>query len=271
MRLLTLLTLTAAISVGACSKGASADPATTGGATETSSAATDSATETKDGGAMEGKPAMADANGPAATPPAAGADAGVTQTQVSIAAPAGSLAGNAMILGSPDAKLTIIEYASVTCPACAAFHTQILPEIKTKYIDTGLVRFEFREFPTNPQNLAYAGFYLARCAATNKGSPAYFTMLNTLFERQREWAYGPTPGATLETIAADAGIDREGLEACFFREDIQSAVKANIVRGLEEDEVKATPTFIVDGEELDWGRSPQGMMDAIERELAARQ
>lgn len=189
----------------------------------------------------------------------------------SVPAPEGSLAGGVMAIGAEDAPLTIVEYASVTCPACAAFHQSIFPEVKEKFIETGKVRFEYREFPTNPQNLAYAGFYLARCAATDRGAPAYFAMLDTLYEQQREWAYGPTPGVVLENIAAQAGIDREGLEQCFYREDVKAAVKANVVRGLEEDNVRATPTFMVDGEVLEWERSPEGMVAAIERELAARQ
>ena len=188
-----------------------------------------------------------------------------------VQAPEGSLAGNPMIIGAEDAPLTIIEYASLTCPGCASFHTNVFPEIKERYIDTGLVRFEYREFPTAPQNLAYAAAYMARCSATTRGSGAYFAMIDTLYERQREWAYGPEPGATLEEIAAQAGINREGLEQCFFREEIKEAVSNNIEMGLTEHEVTGTPTFIVDDEVFDWGRSVDGMIEAIDRELAARQ
>lgn len=186
----------------------------------------------------------------------------------SIPAPEGSLAGEDMFLGSPDAPLVLVEYASVTCPGCAAFHEQIFPELKEKYIDTGKVKLEFREFPTNPQNLAYAGFYLARCAATDNGAPAYFAMIKTLFERQREWAYGPTPGEEIEKIAAQAGIDRDGLEECFFREEVKAAVKANVVRGLEEDNVRATPSFFANGEEFDWGRSKEEFFSRLDEKLA---
>ncbi|ADM08501.1 twin-arginine translocation signal domain protein [Parvularcula bermudensis HTCC2503] len=188
-----------------------------------------------------------------------------------LAAPEGSLAGATMALGSEEAPLTIIEYASVTCPACAAFHAQYFPEIKEKYIDTGKVRFIYREFPTAPQNLAYAGFYTARCAATDRGPVAYFAMLDTLYARQREWAYGDNPGDVLENIAAQAGIDRQELETCFRREDIRSAVKANVLEGVEAHGVNSTPTFIVDDEELDWNRGSETMSEAIERALAARQ
>lgn len=198
------------------------------------------------------------------------ADTGETSEARVVAAPAGSRSAEPMVIGAADAPLTIIEYASVTCPGCASFHNQILPEIKEKYIETGKVRFEYREFPTAPANLAYAGFYLARCAATQNGAPAYFAMLDALYERQREWAFGPTPGETLENIAAQAGIDREGLEQCFYREDIKAAVKANVVEGMETHNVRGTPTLIVDDEELQWTRSIEGLTEAIERELAER-
>lgn len=192
-------------------------------------------------------------------------------TPPSYPAPEGSQAGGAMILGDENAPVTIVEYASTVCPACAAFHIQLFPKIKEKYIDTGMIRFEYREFPTNPQNLAYAGAYLARCSATDKGAPAYFAMLKTLYEHQREWAYGQTPGDELEKLAAQVGIDRDGLEQCFYREDVVEAVKANIRTGIEEDDVRSTPTLMVDGEPLDWGRSEEGLMAAIDAEIAKHQ
>lgn len=188
-----------------------------------------------------------------------------------VPAPEGSRAGEAMTMGSDDAPLKIVEYASSTCPACAQFHLAVLPELKEKYIDTGLVQLEFREFPTHPQNLAYAGFYLSRCAATEKGSEAYFAMLKTLFERQRDWAYGPTPGKELENIAAQVGIDREELEDCFYREDVKAAVKDNIVQGLEEDNIRHTPTLLVDGREIDRGRSIEDFFAVIDAELEKAQ
>ncbi|MEM9422790.1 MAG: DsbA family protein [Pseudomonadota bacterium] len=215
-----------------------------------------------------------DANAQSDTAPTHSASADVPTTEGSdsepriVPAPEGSLAGGTMAMGSEDAPLTIIEYASLTCPGCAVFHAQILPEIKEKYIDTGKVRFEFREFPTPPKNLAYAGSYLARCAATTKGSPAYFAMIDTLFKRQQDWAYSPTPGETLEEIAAQAGINREALQDCFFREDVKSAVRANVNAGIEAHKVGQTPTFIVNDKHFDWGRSASNMADAIDAELA---
>ena len=87
-----------------------------------------------------------------------------------------------MVLGDPTAPVTIIEYASMTCPHCAHFSTTTFPELKKRYIDTGKVRFIFREFPLD--QLAAAGFILARCAGPDK----YFPKIETLFAPQRDWA-----------------------------------------------------------------------------------
>ena len=85
-----------------------------------------------------------------------------------------------IIFGDPNAPVTLVEYASWTCPACLDFHARILPTVKTDYIDTGKVRLVFREFPTPPANVAVAGFALARCTSDE----AYYDILEELFVRQ---------------------------------------------------------------------------------------
>ena len=80
-----------------------------------------------------------------------------------------------VIFGDPEAPVTLIEYASWTCPACLDFHSRIMPAIKADYIDTGKVRLVFREFPTAPANITVAGFALARCTDEN-----YYDMLDEL-------------------------------------------------------------------------------------------
>src|SRR5690606_11586810 len=90
------------------------------------------------------------------------------------------------VLGSENAPVTIVEYASVTCGACAAFHTQTYPTLKSKYIDTGKVRLIMREFPTAPAPVAIGGFMLARCA-----NDKYFPLLEAIFEQQRNWSQDP--------------------------------------------------------------------------------
>ena len=97
-----------------------------------------------------------------------------------------------MTLGDPAAPVTVVEYASLTCPHCARFHTEVLPEFKKKYIDTGKVYFVFREFPLD--QLSLAAFMLARCAAPG----GYFPMVELLFTRQQEWAFVENPAPALD-------------------------------------------------------------------------
>ena len=185
----------------------------------------------------------------------------------SLPAPEGSLAGEPMVLGNPDADVVLIEYASVTCPACAAFHAQVMPTLKEKYIDEGKIRFEYREFPTAPADLAQFGFSLARCAATDRGAPAYFAVLDMLYARQREWAYGEDRITVLENIAKQAGVEDQFLD-CPFREDIAGAIEDNIITAKTEDNVTATPTLILNGEKVSWN-SVESLTGQIDAALAA--
>ena len=107
-------------------------------------------------------------------------------------------------LGKDDAPVTIIEYASMTCPHCAHFHETVYPELKKRYIDTGKVRFIFREFPLDP--LAAAGFMLARCGGKDK----YFPMIETLFAQQKDWVV-QKPLEPLLAIAKQAGFTQQTL------------------------------------------------------------
>src|SRR5207249_2689663 len=106
---------------------------------------------------------------------------------------------NEQALGKPDAPITIIEYASVSCSHCANFHTKVFPVLKSKYIDTGQVRFIMREFPFDQH--AAAGFMLARCAGDDK----YFAMLDLLFEQQSTWLIQGSL-EPLKTLAKQAGF-----------------------------------------------------------------
>ena len=186
-----------------------------------------------------------------------------------VAAPEGSMAANEMALGAEDAPLTIVEYASVTCPGCAAFHRTLFPQIKERFIDTGEVRFVYREFPTPPQQLSYIGFILSRCAATQTGAPTYFSMIEALYERQQEWVSGPSPAASLENIFSEVGFDRARIEQCLRRQDIIDAINENVQSGVEAG-VNRTPTLLIDGEPFDYGRSLDEALERIQAEVDAR-
>jgi protein-disulfide isomerase len=150
-----------------------------------------------------------------------------------------------MMLGSADAPNTIVEYASMTCPHCAQFQTTVLPELKTKYIDTGKVRYILREFPLD--NLAVAAFMLARCA----GGDRYFPMVDALFATQATWA---VPGADgkdkLLLIARQAGLSKEQFDKCLADKDLFNKIVQVRSRGNETFQVDSTPTFFVNGKRL---------------------
>ncbi len=152
-----------------------------------------------------------------------------------------------MVLGSPDAKVTVIEYASVTCPHCANFHENVYPAIKENYIDTGKVRFVFREFPTSPANLSIAGSMLARCAADEGGKDAYFLVLDSLFKTQRTWAYGGEPRPELIKIAAQAGMSEDELDACINRQELLDFINETVSVGRDKYDIRSTPSFVVNG------------------------
>jgi len=160
----------------------------------------------------------------------------------------GSMAENQraddIILGDPDAPVLVIEYASVVCPACQAFHTQVFPDFKEKYIDTGLVKYAFREIPTSPVPLANAGFLLARCAPEDR----YYDVLDILFERQQRIVTSSNPRAELEAVAAAVGIDAEGFEACINDEAALARITEVAEEGARRYGATSTPTFIIDGE-----------------------
>ena len=178
--------------------------------------------------------------------------------------PEGSLGAGEMALGDPDAPLTVIEYASVTCPACKTFHANHFQAIKSELIEPGLVRFVYREFPTSPVPLSYAGSILARCAATEAGAPAYFAVNDALFQRQNDWAYGANPGQALEGIFAQVGMDRAAMQACLRRGALKAAIDDNIEQG-RADGIQGTPTLMVNGEPFDVRRD----VDQVVAELRA--
>jgi protein-disulfide isomerase len=143
-------------------------------------------------------------------------------------------------IGSATAPVTIVEYASVTCGACAAFHTQTYPTLKSKYIDAGKVRLIMREFPTNPAPVAIAGFMLARCSKDK-----YFPLLEALFDQQRSWAQDPYNGFL--RIARQAGFTQESFEACLQDKQLAEQIQNVAERGNKEFKVESTPTFFING------------------------
>ncbi|WP_409018724.1 DsbA family protein [Brevundimonas vesicularis] len=168
-----------------------------------------------------------------------------------------------MAQGAPEgAKVTVVEYASVTCGVCAAWNAQVWPEIKAKYVDTNKVRFVFREFPTPPQDIAVAGFLIARCAGEDK----YFDVVHDIMASQSEWAAGVAPRTTLFRAAAAAGLSQEQTEACIRDEKAIQAMSDRIKAGIDAG-VTGTPTFLVNGVKVA-DPSISGLSTAIDEALA---
>ncbi len=148
-----------------------------------------------------------------------------------------------MVLGSDKAPVTVVEYASMTCPHCAHFAENTFPEFKKKYIDTGKVRYMLREFPLDP--LAAAGFMLARCAGeTDKNR--YYAMVDTLFRQQLTWVVNQ-PLPVLLSIAKQAGFTKESFDACLANQKLLDDIQAERQRAIDTYKVKSTPTFFING------------------------
>jgi protein-disulfide isomerase len=152
-----------------------------------------------------------------------------------------------MAMGSDKAPVTIVEYASMTCPHCAAFDHVTFPELKKRYIDTGKVRFIFREFPLD--NLAAAAFMLARCAG-EADSNKYFALVNTLFRQQTQWAV-QQPIPPLMAIAKQAGFTEASFNACLANQKILDSIESVRQRAVDTFKVHSTPTFFVNGKTVE--------------------
>jgi len=162
--------------------------------------------------------------------------------------PSGARADDAApdrVLGKAGAPITIIEYASLTCPHCAKFDADILPDLKTHYIETGKAKLIYRDYPLDAWALRAA--MLARCAPPDR----YFAFIDVLFRNQMTWAAAKDQMAALERIGKLGGLTSEQFDACMKNKALEDAVLAESLRGQKEYGVEATPTIIVNGKKVD--------------------
>jgi len=186
----------------------------------------------------------------ALVPPAAAQT--VTQTELLVPPELGD-----RVLGKDDAPVTVIEYASMTCPHCAQFHDKTYPELKKRYVETGKVRFIFREFPLDP--LAAGASMLARCAPKEQ----YFAMIETLFHTQRTWAV-EKPLPQLLAIAKQAGFSEQSFNACLSDQKMLEALEAERERASKRFRVQSTPTLFVNGKMLRGGLTIEELAKEID-------
>ncbi|WP_395673248.1 DsbA family protein [Phenylobacterium sp.] len=169
----------------------------------------------------------------------------------------GPAAGD-MSLGDPKAPVKMVEYASVSCSHCAAFNNEVFPAFKAKYIDTGKVHYTLKEFLTPPQEVATAGFLIARCAGEDK----YFGVVDAIFHNQQEmFTTGDVRGVLLR-IAQSAGLTEEQFNACLTDEAAIKALEGRMERAVREDRITGTPTFVINGEKLASGEVTLAQLEA---------
>jgi protein-disulfide isomerase len=176
----------------------------------------------------------------------------IDQAELAKAGPDGDV-----VLGSEKAPVTVIEYASMTCPHCAHFSTATFPELQKRYIDTGKVRFIFREFPFDA--LAAAGFMLARCAGKDK----FMAVVETLFAKQSEWMV-QKPVPPLMNIAKQFGFTQESFDKCLANQQVLDGIQNVRDRAAEKLGVNSTPTFFINGKRLVGDQSIDAMAKEIE-------
>jgi protein-disulfide isomerase len=168
------------------------------------------------------------------------------------------------VLGNPDAPVTLIEYASLTCPHCANFAKETLPGVKKDYIETGKVKLIYRDFPLD--NLALRASMMARCAPKDR----YFGLIETLFATQANWARAADPSAALQRLGSVVGLNAENYEACVNNREIFDGIVAMRGKAETEHKVKSTPAFVVDGRMVTGDLALPEFRKALDAALAAK-
>lgn len=163
-----------------------------------------------------------------------------------------------MSLGNPNAKVTVIEYASLGCPHCARWNNEVFPLFKAKYVDTGKARYVLREFLTGDPSVAAAGFLLARCAGKDK----YFQVVDDVYHHLMDMEQpGARPRDVLQKIAESAGLTDQQFNACIDNDAALLALNTRVDAYARDQHIQATPTFVINGKTYDSGEMPMDQMD----------
>jgi protein-disulfide isomerase len=168
-----------------------------------------------------------------------------------------------MMIGKKDAPITIIEYSSLTCPHCAHFHRDVFPKLRSKYIDTGKVRYIYREFPLNEP--ALAGAVIARCLEPGR----YFAFTKLLFAKQADWAFKDDALTPLKALAKQAGLPEKDFNDCIDNEALQKKILAIRDEGSKKG-VNATPSFFINGMILKGAPTLEALEEAMKPYLSEK-
>ncbi len=166
-----------------------------------------------------------------------------------------------MALGSADAPVTMIEYSSLGCPHCAAFHRDTLPRIKKEYIDTGKLRLVFRDFPLGAPALAAS--MIARCSGPRK----YFGFIEILFRSQAQWSRSKNPLEALTRVSRFGGMTEADVEACLKYQPLLESIRKGAETAQKNHQITSTPTFLIAGEMISGAQPFDTFKKAIDKAL----
>lgn len=150
------------------------------------------------------------------------------------------------VMGDVNAPVTIVEYASMTCPHCRTFHENVVPKLKADYIDAGKVKYVLRPFPFNGDRRGEAAFMLAKCAPNDN----YYPMVDALFASQSSWASAQNPVPELMQMAALSGMDEAAFKECLSNQDLLTQIIEGRNLAVEKFGVTSTPTIFVNNQKL---------------------
>jgi len=167
------------------------------------------------------------------------------------------------VVGDPNAKVTVIEYASLGCPHCANFHFDVYPKIKKEYVDTGKVKFIFRDFPLGTPSVAAA--MIARCA----GSKRYFAMIDIFFKAQHQWSHAPNPLEALKKTARFGGMSSADVDACIANQALLNSIQERAQAAQLDYEINSTPSFVIEGRKIAGGLPYADFKKVLDEALAA--
>ena len=170
-----------------------------------------------------------------------------------------------MVLGSPQARTQVVEYASLSCTHCAHWNNDVFPQLKARYIDTGKVRYVFREFLTPPTQFAAAGYLLAR----RVGPAKYFQVTDAIFRQQDAIFQSEDLWGGLLKIGKSFGLTEAQFTAALEDKVALDAVNARVEKAVERDKVEVTPTFFVNGQRLEGGQPIEAFAAAIDKAAKA--
>jgi len=165
------------------------------------------------------------------------------------------------VMGAEDAPITIVEYASLTCPHCAAFHAEVLPQLKSKYIETGKAKLIYRDFPLD--KYALTASMLARCA----GNDRFFAFLDVLFRKQPVWTSERNPIPALQRIAKFGGIGAEDFKQCLNNKVLEEGILDMRLQAEKKYKISSTPTLYINGKKYKGKHSFEALDETLRKLL----